>query len=107
MNWYINKLGRFYQRKIELEDDLDFYDVIERHYNKQNQGVSHSGKTDPALKLAGGSNYVTITAVEARNLVSKDLDGTSDPYCQINVDNKWNQTAYCPNTLNPIWKETF
>ena len=50
---------------------------------------------------------MNITVVEARGLKALDFDNTSDPYCIIEVEDKFNQTAYIPKTLNPIWKETF
>ena len=52
-------------------------------------------------------SYLTVMAVEARNLAPLDLDGTSDPYVVLMLEDKINQTSYVPNTVNPIWKETF
>lgn len=44
--------------------------------------------------------------MEARNLKAS-VGYACDPYCVIEVEDKFNQTAYKPSSTNPIWKETF
>ncbi|PVD32951.1 hypothetical protein C0Q70_08398 [Pomacea canaliculata] len=45
---------------------------------------------------------------EAKNLLAKDFNGKSDPYCVIKVDNVViARTATVYKTLNPLWGEEF
>lgn len=56
-----------------------------------------------------------LTIQEARNLVSADLNGKSDPYCVVSLVGKSGEiirseemkTNYIANTLNPEWKVKF
>eukprot|EP01119_Soliformovum_irregulare_P019130 TRINITY_DN6001_c0_g1_i5.p1 TRINITY_DN6001_c0_g1~~TRINITY_DN6001_c0_g1_i5.p1 ORF type:complete len:737 (-),score=210.23 TRINITY_DN6001_c0_g1_i5:208-2418(-) len=61
-----------------------------------------------------GKHQLRITIVEAKNLskeqtVMSDVVGgmTDDPLCKISIGKKSFKTTVKPNTLNPIWNETF
>jgi len=48
-----------------------------------------------------------VRVVKGENLIAKDKDGLSDPYCEVIFRNKKYKTNTVPNTLNPAWNETF
>jgi len=52
---------------------------------------------------------VQINIIEAKDLVPKDPNGLSDPYCKISVTNlsKKYKTHKIKKTLNPVWNESF
>ena len=88
--------------KFELVEHLRKVFQIEpkRHLELYNQV---SVKTDPSVKLSLG-------IIEAKNLVSKDISGTNNPYCTFYVSSSREspQSTSCkPQTLNPVWDETF
>jgi len=47
-----------------------------------------------------------ITIVEAQGLPAADLNGKSDPYCEVTTSGERYKTATIKNTLNPVWRET-
>jgi len=53
------------------------------------------------------AGVLRITLVEARNLVSKDFDGTSDPYCKLSVDDQQWKSKVIGSTLQPVWNESW
>ena len=60
-------------------------------------------KPKPTIQLS-------LCFVEARNLVAKNVSGTSSPYCTFYVtSNKYSplSTSCKPRTLDPIWNETY
>lgn len=52
-------------------------------------------------------SVLIVTAVEARDLKSMDINGLSDPYIRFECENQHVETSVQYNTLNPIWNETF
>jgi hypothetical protein len=51
---------------------------------------------------------VSVTLLEAKNLKPMNLDGFSDPYVKLTVDNdKTEFSSFKLGTLNPIWNEDF
>ncbi len=62
-----------------------------------------SMREEPYLKA-------NLEIVEARNLIGKDMSGSSDPFCTCylttNPHTRCN-TSYKPRTLNPQWNEDF
>jgi len=47
--------------------------------------------------------HLKVEVYEARNLVSKDFNGKSDPYAVLKLGRQKQQTAVIPKTLNPNW----
>ncbi|CAM1331331.1 Uncharacterised protein g10548 [Pycnogonum litorale] len=57
--------------------------------------------------LSHGSGVVELTVISAIDLVSKDLNGFSDPYCEVRVsDEIVFKTSVKKKTLNPEWNES-
>lgn len=54
---------------------------------------------------------IYINIIEARTLLPSDINGWSDPLCEVSIGNdkfkKIYKTEYCKRTLNPKWNETF
>jgi Ca2+-dependent lipid-binding protein len=53
------------------------------------------------------NSVLTVHVVEARNLLPMDMEGTSDPYVVLEVENQRIQTSYKKSDLNPVWNESF
>ena len=52
--------------------------------------------------------------IQARNVTAADMDGTSDPYVKLHIENAARDTTegecktnHATSTLNPEWNETF
>jgi BAI1-associated protein 3 len=76
--------------QIEPKQHLELYNQV-------------SAKPNPSVKLSLG-------IIEAKDLVSKDISGTNNPYCTFYVSSSKEspQSTSCkPQTLNPVWNETF
>lgn len=52
-------------------------------------------------------SILTVHVVEARDLKPMDVDGTSDPYVSIEIENQRIETNYKKSTLSPVWNESF
>eukprot|EP01097_Dermamoeba_algensis_P001677 TRINITY_DN162_c0_g1_i1.p1 TRINITY_DN162_c0_g1~~TRINITY_DN162_c0_g1_i1.p1 ORF type:complete len:636 (-),score=143.54 TRINITY_DN162_c0_g1_i1:128-2035(-) len=50
---------------------------------------------------------IKIDVIEAKNIVSSDPNGKSDPYVQISIGDQKGRTRVIPATLNPQWNHTF
>ena len=62
----------------------------------------------PKLPLQEPDLKVNLEIMEARNLIGKDMSGSSDPFCTFylttNPKSRYN-TSYKSKTLNPQWNE--
>ncbi|KAK3921677.1 Double C2-like domain-containing protein alpha [Frankliniella fusca] len=57
--------------------------------------------------LSNGHGLIEVSLIKARDLVSKDLNGFSDPYCEIKVNGECKyKTCIKKKTLNPTWEES-
>jgi Ca2+-dependent lipid-binding protein len=52
-------------------------------------------------------SILTVHVVEARDLKAMDMDGTSDPYVVLQIEDQKIETNYKKGTLNPVWNESF
>ena len=52
-------------------------------------------------------SILTVHVVEARDLKPMDVDGTSDPYVVLEIENQKIETNYKKSTLAPVWNESF
>ncbi|XP_061780309.1 synaptotagmin VIII [Nerophis lumbriciformis] len=65
-----------------------------------------------SLRFVPTSSKLTVVILEAKNLKSTDLDGSSDPYVKVQLaldKRKWKKkkTTVKNNTLNPYYNEAF
>jgi RAS protein activator-like 1 len=58
------------------------------------------------MRLMMGS-FLTVHVVEARDLIPMDVDGTSDPYVILRIEDQQIETTFKKSTLNPVWNESF
>lgn len=52
-------------------------------------------------------SILTVHVVEARDLKPMDMDGTSDPFVVLKIENQQIETNYKKSTLAPVWNESF
>lgn len=52
-------------------------------------------------------SILTVHVVEARDLASMDMNGTSDPYVVLTIEDQRIETNFKKGTLNPVWNESF
>jgi len=52
-------------------------------------------------------SVLTVHVVEARDLLPLDMDGTSDPYVILQIEDQRIETNFKKSTLNPVWNESF
>ncbi|KAL2913662.1 Tricalbin-2 [Polyrhizophydium stewartii] len=69
------------------------------------------GYSPVSISLAAGSKFnsgvLNIDIVEAKNLMSADTNGFSDPYCVVNLNgSRIHKTKVLKRTLNPVFNES-
>ena len=52
-------------------------------------------------------SILTVHVVEARDLKPMDMDGTSDPYVILQIEDQRIETNFKKSTLQPVWNESF
>lgn len=52
-------------------------------------------------------SILTVHVVEARDLKPMDMEGTSDPYVILMIEDQKIETNYKKSTLAPVWNESF
>ncbi|XP_069942855.1 uncharacterized protein [Cherax quadricarinatus] len=105
------------QRRSSLpltdDDDLAFkkrtntpwYSQATRLLGTTREG--EAGTQDIGDIIASGLGLMELTIIRARDLVAKDLNGYSDPYCVVKVSGEVKyRTRVKKKTLNPEWEET-
>ncbi|KAK7065907.1 hypothetical protein SK128_016336, partial [Halocaridina rubra] len=66
-----------------------------------------AGTQDIGDIIASGLGLIELTIIRAQDLVAKDLNGFSDPYCVVKVNGEVKyRTRVMKKTLNPQWDET-
>ncbi|CUG89982.1 calpain-like cysteine peptidase, putative [Bodo saltans] len=83
---------------------------------KPKSSAPQTAAAAPAAAPSNRKSKLYITIVSGKDLVAKDIGGTSDPYVTINLyDEKGKRypdvpelsTRFIKNTLNPVWGEKF
>ncbi|XP_033211411.1 uncharacterized protein LOC117169247 isoform X2 [Belonocnema kinseyi] len=63
--------------------------------------------SDISSLLSTGSGLMEVTLMRAKDLVAKDLNGFSDPYCELKLNNETKyKSSIKKKTLNPSWDES-
>ena len=99
-----------------LDDDRDTKNYIRGKEDDQWAEALVVFKAD-AIQTVLRSTSQTVELVRARDLKATSLDGHSDPFATVHLDDgstsltNWNKrrqrTYYVSKTLNPVWNETF
>merc|ERR1712048_1095202 len=68
-------------------------------------GLAHAKHTTPAFVCHNYSFMSYNIKLFGESLPAKDLNGSSDPYCRLIIDNdKKYESEYIEKQLNPVWK---
>merc|ERR1711970_539752 len=88
--------------KMELE-------LLEKIFNFEfeSKELIHAVKEQLLLGNFQWSAKLKITIVEAIGLLPKDNNGSSDPYCLVQVGRTVKKTTTKKKTLSPTWNEPF
>lgn len=84
-----------------METEINF----QKNFLGRGDGEIQSG-TDISNILASGLGLMEITILRARDLVAMDMNGFSDPYCELKVNSECKyKSSVKKKTLNPLWEE--
>ncbi|XP_012256082.2 protein unc-13 homolog 4B isoform X3 [Athalia rosae] len=71
---------------------------------------THQQVLDEAQRMEAPEMHLNVEVIEAKELVSKDSNGKSDPFCALYLESaptrRYN-TAVKQATLSPVWEEHF
>ncbi|XP_063216806.1 extended synaptotagmin-2-like [Bacillus rossius redtenbacheri] len=96
-------------------DEQEGFCVMKRNSNSWMQHAKHllthreqeADHMGISSLLAAGQGLMEVTLSRAFDLVSKDLNGFSDPYCELKVNGECKyKSRVKKKTLNPCWDET-
>nr|CAD7202199.1 unnamed protein product [Timema douglasi] len=94
------------------EDDTCRFPREKRNSNswvQQAKQLLNNKEQDARLSslLSAGQGLMEVTLLRAHDLVSKDMNGFSDPYCEVKVsDERKYKSSVKKKTLNPCWDES-
>lgn len=91
-------------RKVKLQKTLEYINENIDNYRKnmvfnKQERMNIYGVAEDAL--------LTVVVCEAKDLKPLDYTGKSDPYVVIQLDKEKSTSTFKPQTLNPVWNESF
>ncbi|XP_069673106.1 uncharacterized protein [Periplaneta americana] len=97
------------------DDELVTYNRCKRNSNtwmhQAKMLLTHrdqdTSASDISNLLSNGMGLMEVSIIRARDLVSKDLNGFSDPYCELKINGECKyKSSIKKKTLNPSWEES-
>ena len=90
----------------EIVINLDEWWITEEEAErlKQEEAIRQSKRHSIAVRPKG---VLQVRVIEATNLNNTEKFGKIDPLCKIWIDKPKSVTKKCPNTMNPVWNESF
>jgi len=83
-------------------------DTVEEMFpKKDDKTAKHDYILTKSLENISDVGYLNINLIEASGLGSNKLQGTLNPYCQLELDNQYHRTATAIKTKNPFWNKMF
>ncbi|XP_036365508.1 intersectin-1 isoform X5 [Octopus sinensis] len=70
------------------------------------EGISLCASSHGNAKRTGGIGRLLVVILEGINLVACDLNGKSDPYCEVSMGSQEHRTKVINGTLNPKWNDS-
>ena len=81
--------------------------IHKSHMRKFKESKFTSVDTDAIRNRYHARPALYVKIIRARDLISKDIGGTSDPYVEITVGASKEKTTTRKKTLNPEWGMVF
>ncbi|XP_071872058.1 C2 and C2B_Munc13-like domain-containing protein staccato isoform X3 [Bombus fervidus] len=100
-----HQVGYDVSKECELETLLNYLQNAFKVDNDMHERVLHETKNMEPPEM-----HLNVEVIEAKELVSKDSNGKSDPFCALYLESaptrRYN-TAVKTSTLSPVWEEHF
>ncbi|KAL7300180.1 hypothetical protein TKK_0007025 [Trichogramma kaykai] len=91
----------------QVEQDA-IINYLQKAFNIDDE--THARVMDETRQMEAPEIHLNIEVIEAKDLVPKDANGKSDPFCVLYLESqptKRYNTAVKPETLTPVWQEHF
>ncbi|KAK9305781.1 hypothetical protein QLX08_003300 [Tetragonisca angustula] len=100
-----HQIGYDVSKECELETLLNY---LQNAFKVDND--VHERVLDETRNMEPPEMHLNVEVIEAKELVSKDANGKSDPFCALYLESaptrRYN-TAVKTSTLSPVWEEHF
>ncbi|XP_058798233.1 protein unc-13 homolog 4B-like isoform X2 [Phymastichus coffea] len=100
-----------HQVGFDVADEIDqnaIFDYLQKAFNIDDE--THERVLQETRQMETPEMHLNIAVAEAKELVSKDCNGKSDPFCVLYLESlptRRYTTAVKTETLTPVWQEHF
>ena len=86
---------------------VDTRNPWEATYDRDGRLIKSSPGGEGRRAASKGPRLMVVEVLAARDIESADFGGTSDPYCQLDLNGAKHKTKTIWKTLRPVWGERF